>query len=256
MFGTSPSGELTAVNQGNGTGSNNNIGVKESDITTTVQNNKASINNTLDLTANTGGNDASRNTGGNVDIKTGDANITANIVNFINNNIVGSGRIFVTVINVFGDWVGDFVSPGHTKQKELTQNPAPVGGPQEEVVNLAGMPESQNQDEDHDNAVVTTKSSDVSNESNGSASGSGASPSTPTTGIWVASASSSGLVAGAVSGVVDSALESVPSQEDVQNVAESPKKEVNINLAWLLLLIPVYGVYKVRRYFWVRKAFD
>ena len=64
--------------------------------------------NNVDLYANTGGNSASRNTGGDNSITTGDATIVANIINFVNTNISGNGRLFVNVVNVFGSWFGDF----------------------------------------------------------------------------------------------------------------------------------------------------
>ncbi|MFI5134113.1 MAG: hypothetical protein ACHQEB_07250, partial [Chitinophagales bacterium] len=46
---------------------------------------------------------------------TGNAQIIANMVNFVNNNISGNGKLFVTVVNVFGSWMGDFITPGSKK---------------------------------------------------------------------------------------------------------------------------------------------
>lgn len=109
----SPEGELSVANNGNGSGSTNVVNVNNQQTNTTTQINDAQINNNIRLTANTGENDASRNTGGSSNITTGDANIIANIVNFANNNIASGGRLFVTVVNVFGSWLGDFVSPGN-----------------------------------------------------------------------------------------------------------------------------------------------
>src|SRR5690606_28208657 len=96
-------------------GSNNSASANQSSDTTTTQTNDANIHNNLNLSANTGGNDAKFNTGGDSNIVTGDATIIANIVNFVNNNIVGDGKLVVTVVNVFGSWVGDLITPGQSK---------------------------------------------------------------------------------------------------------------------------------------------
>ena len=58
-----------------------------------MQQNNAEIINNIDLKAVTGQNDASKNNGGDSSIKTGDAKIVADIVNFVNNNIQGTGRL-------------------------------------------------------------------------------------------------------------------------------------------------------------------
>lgn len=76
------------------------------------QTNQAKIVNNLNLTANTGKNSASNNTGGDSKIKTGDAKILVNLINFVNNNIHANSKLVVTVVNVFGRWLGDFVPPG------------------------------------------------------------------------------------------------------------------------------------------------
>lgn len=123
-FSVNPNGDITVTNGGNGTGTNNNSTTTQEVNNTTVQNNTAKINNTLDLSANTGGNTASYNTNGDNFIQTGDANIIANLVNFVNNNVTGGGKLFVTVVNVFGNWAGNFVTPDG--QKELALNPTPT----------------------------------------------------------------------------------------------------------------------------------
>ncbi|MCX8009003.1 MAG: hypothetical protein N3A54_04875 [Patescibacteria group bacterium] len=112
---TDAQGNVMATN-GNGANSTNTTTIDTTSTTTTIQNNQANIQNTLNLSANTGGNQASYNTGGNSSVVTGDANIIANMVNFVNNNITGTGKLFVTVVNVFGSWIGDFILPGHKKE--------------------------------------------------------------------------------------------------------------------------------------------
>ena len=111
-FVVDENGEIVATNSGNGAGSDNFSSVDSTVNNTTVQDNTANIVNNVDLSANTGGNNSSFNTGGSSDIVTGDATVIANIVNFVNNNIVGGGTLVVTVVNVFGSWIGDFVGPG------------------------------------------------------------------------------------------------------------------------------------------------
>lgn len=122
-FMVDENGYITAViNAGNGADSTNNASLSETNTNTTTQNNTANISNNLVLSANTGDNTTSNNTGGNSNIETGDATIVANLVNFVNNNISGNGKLFVTVINVFGSWMGDFVAPGQAQ--EATQSTA------------------------------------------------------------------------------------------------------------------------------------
>jgi hypothetical protein len=115
-------GAVTAKNNSNGADSENNANTSTTNNNTTNQTNTANINNELNLSANTGGNKANYNTGGDSNIVTGDAKIVANIVNFVNNNITGGGKLVVTVINVFGSWLGDFVAPGQQQRSHATNN--------------------------------------------------------------------------------------------------------------------------------------
>lgn len=110
-FNVTPDGTILAQNTGNGAGSTNTANVTNTNTTSTTQVNDANVVNNLTLVANTGKNDASYNTGGNSTVATGDANIMANILNFVNNNISG-GKVMVSVINVFGSWMGSFVPAG------------------------------------------------------------------------------------------------------------------------------------------------
>ncbi len=114
-------GNVTASNNGNGADSTNNTSTNTTTNNETTQNNTAHITNNVNLSANTGGNTASKNTGGDSSITTGDAQVIANLVNFVNNNISGGGKLLVTVVNVFGSWLGDFIAPGAT-----SPTPAPA----------------------------------------------------------------------------------------------------------------------------------
>ncbi|TSC88183.1 MAG: Uncharacterized protein G01um101416_206 [Microgenomates group bacterium Gr01-1014_16] len=223
QFTVGQSGEITAVNSGNGSGSTNDANVSQTTTNTTVQTNSATVQNDLKLTANTGGNSASYNTNGDSNIQTGDATIMANIVNFVNNNVTGGGKLFVTVVNVFGSWLGDFVTPGSHKTPPVAEVPAPAPEP---AVGGAEIPAVQSS---------TSNPSDSSNSSNSSPS--------------VASVSvQSRVIRRRVAGLSTSfpSVESpVLASESVVSPDPGPaRNKVRINLAWLLLglplLLPVY----------------
>lgn len=239
-FQVGPNGEILATNSGNGSGSTNTASVDQTTNNTTVQTNTAHIVNNLDLSANTGGNSTSKNTGGSNAITTGDANVIANLVNFVNNNISGNGKLVVTVVNVFGSWFGDFVAPGQKKEKlvqETTQTPSPsVGGP----VNNGGGEGSQQND-------VTTNNQN--NESNN------AGTSLSSTVNVTASNGDNGNVSGSVShnaGYSTPQVSSVTTGEDEDDKqavtgAAAGKKKLKINLAYILLLLPFLGFIALRR---------
>lgn len=66
---------------GNAEGSSNNVNISQSNNNTTTQENKAEINNNVEVNANTGNNTANENTGGEVNIATGDISVDSTIVN-------------------------------------------------------------------------------------------------------------------------------------------------------------------------------
>lgn len=105
-------GQLVAVNRDNGADSINNSTINSTNTNTTNINNNGTITNNINIDANTGDNDASKNTNGNSSIMTGDANIVVNVVNFINSNFSGR-KIVMTLVNVFGSWIGNFVPAGY-----------------------------------------------------------------------------------------------------------------------------------------------
>jgi hypothetical protein len=239
IFTVGPNGEITAQNNGNGSNSTNNASVTTTTNNTTVQNNNAKIENTLNLTANTGGNNANDNTGGSSSIITGDANIIANLINFANNNFIGGGKLIVTVVNVFGSWIGDFVTPGQSKQHK--DSPAsPI------AQNVGGLPSqstSSNQESKND--------SDASSQSNqGSVDASlslsqvdnktGNNPQTffhertgnSTESIELANKQNTNLAA-----VLGKSI-----TED-----QVARKKIKINLAWLILFAPFFLIALKRR---------
>lgn len=225
----SSSGELTVTNSSNGGGSENTAIVNSETNTKTTQENNAKVVNNLNLTANTGGNSASKNTGGDSSISTGDANIIANIVNFVNNNIVGSGRLFVTVINVFGSWLGDFVGPG--KEKEVSSNTDNSG--------IGGSSYEQSQSQTGSDGSEGDNALEIQIQENILA------PTTVSpehnivevfqkTDVSQSSSDEEGEAA-MVAGI--NTLEDQPLG----------RKVVKVNLAWLVIALPLIGLYIVRR---------
>ena len=72
---------------GNGAGSDNYATVTQVTTTVVTQNNVANVTNDVDADADTGGNDASFNTGGDVVISTGNASADIDISNTLNSNM-------------------------------------------------------------------------------------------------------------------------------------------------------------------------
>ncbi len=141
------SGNVIAIsNTGNGADSTNNASANSTSNTTTNQSNTANLTNNISVNANTGGNSATDNTGGSNNISTGDANVLLNVVNFVNNNFSG-GRYVFTIVNVFGKWVGDVVTPG--SHQDNTANA--TGGPSNDST---GQNNSNNNQEQ--NVAATT----------------------------------------------------------------------------------------------------
>jgi hypothetical protein len=249
-FSVGPNGEITASNAvggdssatsnvANGAGSTNTASASTTNTNTAVQTNTAAVNNTLRLNANTGGNNANFNTGGNSTITTGDANIIANLVNFVNNNIVGGGKLFVTIVNVFGSWKGDFIGPGHSKEVSK------VSGVSASNAAAAGVSEAKgttgNGNDGSNNAGnskgITGLVSNLLNKSGGNENVSG--------GVTVSNNFSNNGNANAARTNNSSNLNGgllastkVLAMNTHTSGANNDGK-IEINLAWLLLLLPV-----------------
>jgi len=108
-------GEDGSLNADTGANSTNNASTTNTSNTKVGVNNSANLTNNIYINANTGGNSASMNTGSGT-IKTGDVNVAANIVNILNNNFI-AGRLVITIVNVFGSFLGN-IFPGGTGQKQ------------------------------------------------------------------------------------------------------------------------------------------
>lgn len=78
--------ELTVVVTGNGSDSDNKVDLDRTNTTTVTQTNTANVSNHVDAHANSGGNEAKGNTGGDVSIDTGSAKAEATVSNVVNSN--------------------------------------------------------------------------------------------------------------------------------------------------------------------------
>ncbi len=211
-------GDITVTNTDNGAGSTNNASSTQVTNTNTVQNNIAQIINNINLFANTGRNSASKNTGGDSTIKTGNADVIANLVNFVNNNITGGGRLTVTIVNVFSSWIGDFVTPGNQKETTtvLVNKAVPAGNP---ISNASTNP------------LITVQSANQPSPS---------SIITAPTGISSTSYANENQQAYVAGAQFENNSNNPPS--DTTNAIQNNHKPIELNLAWLLLLLPFGAV--------------
>lgn len=102
--------EIEARNSATGENSTNTIAVTDERERTTTVENDATIINEINAAAITGQNEANMNTGQGK-IVTGDATVKATTVN-VANTTVKDGSLFIAVVNVFGDWLGDLLYGG------------------------------------------------------------------------------------------------------------------------------------------------
>lgn len=224
---TDNKGNVTASNSGNGAESTNTADNNRTSSNTTSQNNTATIANKLDLSANTGANAASNNTGGNSSIKTGNAHIIANIVNFANNNIKKGGKLFVTIVNVFGDWIGNFVGPGQAKASPSsstvsnnTMTTPPIASPTPTPVS--------------DNAItngITAQTDQQIRSTNA--------PYYPNTSYRF---STDTIPANNRLAAVGFRQSGFPVQTGEIAGASTENRTIHINLAWLLIILPIAGI--------------
>jgi hypothetical protein len=230
-FTVNENGEVIVSNSGNGADSDNTANSTTTTETTITQENNASVNNELKLVANTGGNSASDNTGGDNEIKTGDAKVIANIVNFVNNNIIGSGRLIVTTVNVFGSWIGNFYGPGQkpataqaNEPQEQAQDSGIGGYVAEEMMETEDVAETDEEVASHvAYATSTNKTKKSSGQVAGITSGSDE-PQSPLASLL----NLSGNEPTEAEQVGDSVVSSAAA-----------KKTVKINLAWIILAFPM-----------------
>ncbi len=102
---------IEAHNKETGQGSENEIDVEAENERETIVKNDAKINNQVNAEAVTGENEANKNTGQGR-IETGNANVEATAVN-IANTTVKDGSLFIAVVNIMGDWLGNLIYGGN-----------------------------------------------------------------------------------------------------------------------------------------------
>lgn len=236
-FKVGANGEITAVNTGNGSGSTNNAALSSMQSNQVTQNNKTNIVNNLNLSALTGSNRATDNLGGGASITTGDANIIANLVNFVNNNIVGDGKLVVTVVNVFGKWFGDFLTPGQKKATPVVANQNPALSQNQPQGSGVGSPSTSlnSQGGTSTGMSVTNNQTSPAQVSNNFAAG-------------IKKAVFSYVMPGATQQIAGSVMpvEKVAGISTEKNSGINSlfggkvnKKQFTLNLAWLVLFLPV-----------------
>jgi hypothetical protein len=86
VSGDEEGGEFSVVISGNGADSDNNVDLDLNSEVTVDQYNDADISNDIEADAETGDNEANKNTGGDVKIDTGDADTTVDVSNMANLN--------------------------------------------------------------------------------------------------------------------------------------------------------------------------
>ncbi len=229
QFSVDDNGIITATNSGNGTGSTNNSGVSNTTNNTTVQNNTANIVNNMNLSVSTGGNSASKNTGGDSKITTGDASIIASIVNMVNNNVTGGGRLFVTVVDVFGSWLGNFRAPGY--QPEIAVAEAQINNSDTESNGQGGLQEGSLASNTNNNSSGSTDSQ-TNNSNSGGAEIAQNNTETPT------NSEDTTFVEVQEAGVQMASGLGSDIKNQVSQVNVNGKKAIKVNLAWLLLGLP------------------
>lgn len=233
-FVMNPDGTITAQNSNNAAGSNNTTNVNNNSNETTVQNNTAKVTNNLDLSANTGENQVNDNIGGDNVIKTGDAQVIANLVNFVNNNVSGGGKLMVTVVNVFGSWMGDLVTPGQKKQEKTA-----VIAQKTEEKNIGGSNQATPTPTTQQSTVTTNLTTqNVKNETTGASTKTGNSAPTNTN---VSSGTTDNKTL-AIGYDTNGAVKGISAHKNVS-------RSISVNLAWGLILIPLAGIILYRKKF-------
>ena len=93
IFGQGPTMAyaLEIVVSDNGSGSESEVQLTQDTETNVTQTNEANVANDVDVSANTGDNEASDNTGGNVAIETGDVTENISVDNSVNSSVVETG---------------------------------------------------------------------------------------------------------------------------------------------------------------------
>lgn len=227
VYYVGPGGELFATNSGNGAGSTNTATANSTNTTTVTQTNNATLTNNINIDANTGGNSTSRNTGGNNSITTGDANIVVNLVNFVNSNFSGR-KVVLTLVNVFGSWIGNFIPPGFSAESGPDNN---NNGEDSASANDEGDSSSSSDEESQDENASASDEEGTQNDQ---------------------VASTFGNISGR-----GGAVKAVSEDNSIQSFGAPASSDetggVSINWKLLLLILPVLAIYAVLRRFALAK---
>ncbi len=242
--------DLGAANDTTGADSNNQASSEQNSTTTIEQNNQADVNNQVVINADTGHNTAEANTGSG-NISTGDVNVYQNVINYVNNNVVG-GKVVIAFVNVFGSWIGDVVTPGHEKQSAEASSTPDQNNNQGEELAIGGVDFTPT-DEGNQEEPATTNSETENTQSTNDESGILTEEDAQD---WVANSQSSSLhytgpdprlLAGTWLREEDPFLQTTPAPEPkVESAAVGPLKfglkDTDKNLVYLLMIVSPLGM--------------
>ncbi len=154
------------------------------------------------------------------------------MINFVNNNISGVGKLFVVLVNVFGSWTGDFVPPG------VNKDPAPNSSQPTVIADGSHIGGSVNNDPSNSTSSTTDPLSNNSVAAD------------PLTSVTSTPSNTANTVNGLgrfpkLSGNV--LANTIDSQDPcssgdacaaANNSLTQTTKHITVNLAWLLLALP------------------
>lgn len=207
----------------------------EKSVNSIAQHNAASVENTMSISANTG-NNTTHDTSGDTTIITGNITIITSMINFVNNNFTGTGPIIFTIINIFdlGEWQGNFYDPDHSKKEPplLPKSnefvtPHTVSDSQDLQHEVREEKEQTGEEIQHSLSPSPTLLSSTRN-----ASRTKKQHSREIAGIQTTNGKSH-------SGVI---------------VAGKEKRKLRINLAWLLLLVPIGGIVLLKKIYFNKSS--
>jgi len=151
---------FTSTNTVTGSGSDNAVTINHTTETINEIQNDGTIDNTLNAGAVTGQNSATQNTG-DATIATGDANVAATLLNFLNTNVV-DGTLWLEVVDIFGDLNGNVViSEDVIQYLERRQRELIVGAENSETG--ANSTNSVDVDVTNEQSTGITNNADVTN---------------------------------------------------------------------------------------------
>ncbi len=115
---------MTVTNSGSGPLSSNQASYSESETANFENANSAQISNDLNVSANTGNNTSSFNTGGGF-VSSGDSDTSITDTSVANTNVVDEqGTVWVVIVNEMGHWVGHII--GEPWGTNVASNSLPI----------------------------------------------------------------------------------------------------------------------------------